>query len=146
MRIFHSERLKRRDRRTIPSIFGAIARRDLSNKNYSFQIVDGPADYLAPCADGRRELERSNCGGCRNSAVASLPARHHRRRHPGYLRAALRLISPLSRAPRYIKPARVSLVWTARDIFKRTKHSEHDVERKINNKFIGNALWIHSLL
>lgn len=43
--------------------FGVIARRDHSNKNYSFQIADGPADYLAMCADGRGELERSNGGG-----------------------------------------------------------------------------------
>lgn len=84
MRIFRSERLKRRDWPAIPSIFGAIARRDLPNKNYSFQIVDGPADYLAPCADGRRRLERSD-------SVASFSL--------GYLQPALRPISRLISRP-----------------------------------------------
>lgn len=106
MRIFHSERLKRRDRRAIPSIFGVIARRDHSNKNYSFQIVDGPADYLAPCADGRGEnLKGQTAVVVQVAALPAFPRQHH---HPGYLRAALRLISPLSL--RYIKPARAR-VW-----------------------------------
>lgn len=72
MRIFRSERLKRRDWPAIPSIFGAIARRDLPNKNYSFQIVDGPADYLVRAQTAGEDSKGQTALPAFSSAIFSL--------------------------------------------------------------------------